>query len=132
MNANTQPLDYSTDKTLLGSIGEHHRLIQMLLSEKSRTLKNVQIIMDQKARNKTPLHEKQLRKFNEFTGLYAREGGLLKDSLVRIVSIHTMLHTKSAEPLWLSLLTLQKQQRNAINSLRRMIASGEQLLEMLM
>jgi len=123
--------NYSSDKALLGSIGENHRYIKTLLKSKAKTIKEVQSAMDEKARTKTPLNEGQQRIFYEFTGLYAKEGGRLQESLVRIEHIQHDLHTENTQPFILSLLLLQRHQTSAIKSLRRMIASGQKTLRML-
>jgi len=122
---------YTSDKTLLGSIGENHRYIKMLLKHKASTIKAVQSAMDKKARTKTPLNEGQQRIFSDFTGLYAIEGGILKESLMRMQHIQNELHTENTQPFMLSLLLLRGHQKNAIKSLRRMIASGEKALSVL-
>ena len=87
--------------------------------------------MDQKARTKTPLNERQQRIFHEFAGLYAKEGGKLQEALVRMEHIQHELHTENTQPFILSLLLLQRHQHNAISSLRRMIASGKKTLSVL-
>jgi len=120
---------YTAEETLLGSIGENHRHIKILLKKKAQTIKQVQSAMDQKARTKTPLNKCQQRMFYEFSGLYAHEGGKLQKSLVRIEHIQSTLHTEQS--VLLQLLLLQTQQTNAIRSLRRMIASCEETLDML-
>ena len=123
--------DYTSVKPLLGSIGENHRYIKTLLKTKANTIKKVQSAMDEKARTKTPLNEGQQRIFHEFTGLYAKEGGKLQESLVRMEHIQQDLHTENTQPFILSLLLLQRQQHSAIKSLRRMIASGQKTLSTL-
>ena len=123
--------DYMSEKTLLGSIGKNHRYIQILLKTKANTFKEVQSAMDEKARTKTPLNDRQQRIFHEFTGLYAKEGGRLKESLVRMEYIQEDLHTENTGAFMLSLLLLQRHQNSAIKSLRRMIASGERTAESL-
>ena len=132
MTQHPQP-PLTADETMLGSIGlsisDYQRIIGRLLNHRSITLSNVQRALDQKARTKTPFNDKQLRLFSEFTGLCAREGGRLKDSLLCVA--HYRIHTENTEPLWQSLLQLQASQRSAIISLRRIIASGERLLETL-
>jgi len=120
------------DKTLLGSIGENHRYIKTLLKTKANTIKEVQSAMDKKAHTKTPLNEGQQRAFNDFTGFYAKEGGKLQESLMRMEHVQHDLHNENnTQPFILSLLILQRHQNNAIKSLRRMIASGEKILSVL-
>ena len=123
--------DYISEKTLLGSIGKNHRYIQTLLKEKANIIKKVQLVMDEKARTKTPLNDKQQRMFQNFTGAYAKEGGKLKESLMRMEHIQNDLHSNKTQPFILALVLLQKHQINAINSLRRMIASGKKALSIL-
>jgi|GEM_PF-3113510 len=116
-------------KTLLGSIGSNQRNIKTLLKNKAVTIKEVQSAMDEKARSKTPLNEGQQRRFSKFTGLYAKEGGRLQESLLRLEHIQDELHNENTQAIILSLLLMQRHQDNAIKSLRRMIASGEEILE---
>ena len=123
--------DHTSVKPLLGSIGENHRYIKTLLKTKANTIKQVQSAMDEKARTKTPLNERQQRIFHEFTGLYAKEGGKLQESLVRMEHIQHDLHMENTQPFMLSLLILQRHQHSAIKSLRRMIASGQKTLSTL-
>ena len=120
--------DYISEKTLLGSIGENQRHIKTLLKTKANTIKKVQSAMDDKARTKTPLNDRQQRVFHEFMGVYAKEGGRLQESLMRAENIQNYLHTESTQPFILSLMLLQKHQCIAINSLRHMIASGQETL----
>ena len=70
--------------SLLGSIGENNRRIKILLRKKSQMINEVQSAMDQKARTKTPLNERQQQTFHEFTGVFAREGGNLQQSLMKM------------------------------------------------
>ena len=123
--------DYISEKTLLGSIGDNHRHIKTLLKTKANTIKKVQSAMDEKARTKTPLNDRQQRIFHEFTGIYAKEGGKLKENLVCIEHIQHDLHTENIHPFILSLMLLQRHQHSAIKSLRRMIASGQEALSVL-
>ena len=123
--------DYISAKTLLGSIGENHRYIKTLLKSKVSIIKKVQSAMDEKARTKTPLDERQQRSFYEFTGLYAKEGGKLQQSLMRLEYIQNDLHTENSEAFMLSLLLLQRHQKGAITSLRLMIASAKKTLDIL-
>ena len=123
--------NYISEKALLGSIGENQRVIKTLLKAKVQAIKKVQSAMDEKARTKTPLNDRQQRIFHEFTGVYAKEGRLLKESLMRIENIQHDLHTESTQPFMLSLLLLQKHQDNAIKSLRLMIASGQETLKVI-
>ena len=122
---------YIDTKTLLGSIGENQRNIKKLLKTKANTIKEVQSAMDEKARAKTPLDESQQRTFYEFTGTYAKEGGRLKENLMRMEHIQNVLHTENTGAFTLSLLLLQRHQHSAIKSLRRMIASGQETLNVL-
>jgi hypothetical protein len=117
-----------TAQAMLGSIAEHQRSIKQLLKQKAQITKKVQTALDQKAKTKTPLNERQVRIFGEFTDFYTQEGGLLQEALMRMECTYETLHTQSAEPLWLSLLSFQLNQRNAIDSLRRIIAFGEKLI----
>lgn len=125
-------------KTLLGSIGENHRYIKILLREKCEKFHDVQSAMDQKARTKTPLDERQVQSFHEFAGVCATEGGILQQSLMNMESTirygiepQTFLHIENTELLLQSLKTLHSHQSHAIHSLRRMIASSENTLRML-
>ncbi|MCL2398727.1 MAG: hypothetical protein FWC91_03150 [Defluviitaleaceae bacterium] len=129
---NAELLYEHTDlKTLLGSIGENHRYIKILLKTKSNNIKEIQSVMDEKARTKTPLNEGQQRVFYEFIGLHAKEGGNLQKSLMRIEYIQNILHNENTQPFKLALLLLQKHQDSAIKSLRRMITSCQQTLNVL-
>ena len=130
MNAETL-YEYTELKTLLGSIGKNHRYIEILLKTKANNIKEIQSVMDEKARTKTPLDERQQRVFHEFAGLYAKEGGNLQKSLVRIEHIQYALHTENTQPFKLSLLLLQRHQNSAIKSLRQMIVSCQQTLTVL-
>jgi len=114
-------------KTLLGSIGSNQSEIKVLLKTKSKTIKKVQSAMDEKARTKTPLNEGQQRIVNELTGLYAKEGGQLQESLMRMEHVQDDLH--SGKAVMLSLLLLQRHQSRAITCLRRIIASCERTLK---
>ena len=87
--------------------------------------------MDEKALSKTPLSEGQQRVFHEFTGLYAKEGGRLQQSLMRIEYIQNDLHTEKTQSFMLALLLMQRHQYSAIKSLRRIIASGQEALSSL-
>lgn len=118
-------------KTLLGSIGKNNRYLKTLLKTKANTINEVQSAMDKKARTKTPLSERQRRIFHEFTGMYAKEGGNLKESLMRMEHVQYLIHTENTQPFVLSLLLLQKHQHNAIKSLRHIIASGQKTLSVL-
>jgi len=123
--------DYTNAKAVLGSIEKNHRSIKKLLKAKVNIISKVQLKMDEKARTKTPLDEEQQRTFNVFTGMYAQEGGRLQESLVRIELIQNDLHNEDTQPFMLSLLLLQRHQNSAIDSLRRMITSGEKALSSL-
>ena len=124
--------DHISAKTLLGSIGENQRYIKALLKTKAATVKEVQSAMDKKARTKTPLDERQQRIFHEFTGIYAKEGGKLKESLVRMEHIQQIIHTESSEPFTLSLLLLKRHQNSAIHSLYCMIEAGQKTLNVIL
>ncbi len=119
---------------LMGIIGEYNRCIQTLLLEKNYRLNEVKEIIEQKALNKTPLNERQRQSFHEFTGVYAQEGGNLKQTLMGLehsIKKNIDLHTDNSEALLQSLTALHGLQRNAINSLRRLIASSETTLSAL-
>ena len=125
-------------KTLLGSIGKNNSDIKALLKEKSRKVNEVQIIMDKKARTKTPLNERQQQTIHELTGVYAKEGGLVRQSLMSME--HTIknnfekyvtIHTENTEVFLHTLSVFHKHQSSAIHSLRRMIAVSEETLALL-
>ncbi len=119
---------------LMGTIGENNRQIKKLLRDRHRKIDEVNVIMDQKARNKTPLNERQRQSFHEFTGVYAQEGGNLKQTLMGMenaVKSELELHTENSEALLQSLTALHGLQKNAIYSLRRLIASSESALSAL-
>ena len=122
---------YTDLKTLLGSIGKNTRHIKMLLKNQSSIANKVQSAMDKKARTKTPLNEGQQCIYNKFYGLYAQEGGKLQECLVRIEYIQNDLHTEKNQPFILALLLMQRHQYSAIDSLRRIIASGHEALSSL-
>ena len=124
-------IGYVETKTLLEIIKENQKHIKTLLKAKANTIKEVQSAMDKNARTKTPLNNKQQRIFYEFTGLYAKEGGSLQKSLMRMEYIQYILHTENTQPFMLSLLLLQRHQNSAIKSLRRIIASGQKTLSIL-
>jgi hypothetical protein len=118
---------------LLGSIGENNRRINKLLREKRVKMNQVQSIVERKAKTKTPLNERQVQNFHEFAGLYTQEGGILQQSLMGIN--HTLAqgiqkHT-GADNTEIVLITLHKHQKKAIASLRRIIASSENTLQLL-
>ena len=129
------------DKALLGSIGDNHRIIKALLARKASTIRRVQSAMDYKARTKTPLNERQQHIFNEFAGLYAKEGGKLRQSLMGMEHIQEALNHlhnerrqhifREREAFLQSLFFLHKHQSSAIASLHRLIASGERTLSSL-
>jgi len=124
-------------KTLLGSIGENNRNIKILLREKSRKVHEVQTAMEKKAQTKTPLDERQQATFHEFAGLYAKEGGMLRQSLMsmehtrKTMEKHPDVHMENTEAFYHTLKIFHGHQRNAIISLRRMIASSETTLQFL-
>jgi hypothetical protein len=71
---------------------------------------------------------------HEFAGLYAKEGGILQESLMGIESTirtgiekHDAVHIENTDVLSF-LATLHLHQNKAIHSLRRMIASSENTL----
>ena len=117
--------------TLLVNIEKNHMHIKTLLRTKAKTIKKVQSAMDEKARTKTPLTNRQQRIFHEFTGLYAMEGGRLKEYLMRIEHIPYVLHTEKDESFMFSLLLLQRHQSSAIKSLRRIIEFSFKILNVL-
>ena len=91
-----------TIKILWGSIEENNRYIKTLLQEKSQKLNEMQYAMDNKARNKTPLNERQVQNIHEFAGLYAQEGGVLQQSLmgiqntIHLIVMSSVLWTRSS------------------------------------
>ena len=120
---------YFSDKTLLGSIEENHRYIKELLLIKANIMSQVQSAMDKRARTKTPLSERRQRVFSEFTSVYAKEGGQLRESLTKIEHIQNLIHTeKNTLDFMLSVSLLKKHQNNAIKNLRLMISSSENVL----
>ena len=118
---------------MLGSIGENNRTIQVLLQMKSAKTQAVQAAMNQKARTKTPLNQRQQDMFIELTGVFAAEGGRLQQSLLDmentvLINFKEELHTKNDAIFTQSLMRLLDQQHTAIYSLRRMIAHSEKML----
>jgi hypothetical protein len=117
--------------TLMVSAIEDNWQISSLLWLKSRRLYKIKALMEQKARNKTPLDERQRQSFHEFMMLYAQEGGNLKETLMGLnhaLSNDIDLHNENSEALLKSLTALHGLQRNAIHSLRRLIASSDNIL----
>jgi len=117
---------------LLGRISENNRRIKNLLLEKNQKERDVQLVMELKARTKTPLNERQQQIFHEFTGLYAKEGGKIRRTLMNMENtLEDLLHNRDTEPTLTRLTAFHEHQRNAIHSLRRLIASGDDTLERL-
>jgi hypothetical protein len=120
-----------TVNSLMASAIKDNWQISSLLWLRSRRLDKIKALMEQKARNKTPLNERQRQSFHEFMMLYAREGGNLKETLMGLN--HTLsndidLHNENTEALLESLTALHGLQRNAIHSLRRLIASSDNII----
>jgi hypothetical protein len=121
-----------TLSSLMVTTAKDNRQLRSLMRLKSRKFNEVNALLEQKARNKTPLDERQRQNFHEFMRLYAQEGGMLKQTLVGLdYTLRTKidLHNENLEALLQSMTALHGLQVTAIHSLRRLIASSENVLE---
>lgn len=124
---------------LMSYINEKNRSLKTLLKEKAKVVSKIQTVMDLRAYTKTPLNERQISSFSDFTGFYAEKAGALQETLKKIVHQKDLRITKKEllhnqadySMIFNELKSLSDTQSDAIYVLHSIIESGERTLQAL-
>jgi len=124
---------------LMGKIDEKNRSLKSLLKERKKVLVKIQALMDLRAYTKTPLNERQISLFSDFTGFYTEKAGALQETLKKIdfqkdlqTTKKELLHNQADYSMIMNeLMSLSETQSDAICYLHSIIESGERTLQVL-